>query len=78
VDHRRIQSPAKQPDYVEEDRETTRAASRGNDLAAKGPENQPGYLKALKTEWDPDDRQAKQKPSDDISECSGKTPEEQP
>ena len=78
MNHGRVQPPAKKPDYVKEDRKTARTAPRRNDLTTKRPEHQPGNFKALKTEGNPDNRQTEQKPSDDISQRSGKTAKEQP
>ncbi len=73
-----VQSPAKQPDDIAEQRETTHRAAGRNDAFTKGPEHQPCYLEALHAPGDTHQGATQYKTAEHITDCGGQATEYQP
>jgi hypothetical protein len=68
VDEGGVKPSAKEPDDVEQGRQTTGGGGSAHDLLTKGPEYQVGQFETLKAKGNADDRTAEQKTADNISQ----------
>lgn len=78
VDERDIESPAKQPEQVEENGQAPGRGVAVDHLPSEGPDNQARELKTLNAEGNPDNGAAKDDAPGHITDGGGESPEKKP
>jgi hypothetical protein len=75
---RGVQAAAEQPNDITKKIDAPHAMPRGHDLLAERPKHQPRKLETLHPKWDPDHRQAKHKPTDNVPHRGKESATDQP
>ena len=78
VDERNIESPAKQPEQVEENGEAPGRGGSVDHLPSKGPDDQTREFKTLNAEGNTDEGAAKDDAPGHITDGGGESPEKKP